>query len=123
MSIFLWMLGVTMMISLCGVYPVSIAGSTAEAFNYDDHGKRDPFWPLVNANGNIISYESELLVTDLTLEGIISEPTGQNLAVINSHIVKTKDTLGLFVVGEITRNSVILIKGKDKFELKLKKEE
>ncbi len=93
------------------------------AFVYEDHGKRDPFWPLVSSAGNIVNYETEFQVTDLKLEGIISAGGGQNLAIINGRIVQTNDPLGPFTVMGIGSDSVTLGKDQQTFELRLKKEE
>ena len=92
-------------------------------FVYDDGGRRDPLWPLVNSNGVILNYESEFLITDLALEGIMAGAQGENLAIINGRILRTTDAIGQFVVESIAENSIILKKGKQKFELKLKKGE
>ena len=40
-----------------------------EAFVYDDHGKRDPFVPLVSSAGMVVTYDEDLSVNDLVLEG------------------------------------------------------
>lgn len=95
----------------------------ASHFVYEDHGKRDPFWPLVSSAGNIVNYETEFQVTDLKLEGIISAGEGQNLAIINGRIVQTNDPLGPFTVMGIGSDSVTLGKDQQTFELRLKKEE
>ena len=94
-----------------------------ESFVYDDEGKRDPLWPLVNSNGAILNYESEFLITDLTLEGIMAGAQGENLAIVNGRILRPNDAIGQFVVSEIAEDSIVLKKGKKKFELKLKKGE
>jgi hypothetical protein len=94
-----------------------------ELFVYEDGGRRDPLWPLVDSKGAILNYESEFLITDLALEGIMAGTDGENLAIINGRILKTNDAIGQFVVGKIAEDSIILKKGKQKFELKLKKGE
>jgi hypothetical protein len=101
----------------------AVAAQEQEPFVYDDGGKRDPLWPLVNANGAVMNYESEFLITDLALEGIMAGAQGENLAIINGRILKTGDSVGQFIVGTIAEDSIILKKGKQKFELKLKKGE
>ncbi|HQP10442.1 MAG TPA: hypothetical protein PKV41_03580 [Candidatus Omnitrophota bacterium] len=101
----------------------AVAAQEQMPFVYDDGGKRDPLWPLVNANGAILNYESEFLITDLSLEGIMAGAQGENFAIINGRILKTGDAVGQFVVGGIAEDSIILKKGKQKFELKLKKGE
>lgn len=95
----------------------------AEKFVYDDHGKRDPFWKLVTASGSIMNFETDLLISDLTLEGIIVDPRGANLAIINGNVVKTNDKLGAFTVLKIEKDNVKLLKGQESFILRLKREE
>lgn len=96
---------------------------SAEVFVYDDHGKRDPLWPLVNSSGIIVNYEKEVLVSDLILEGIIGGADGENMAIINGRVIQAPDKIGEFHVQEITEHAVILYKDEQRFELKLKKEE
>lgn len=92
-------------------------------FIYNDHERRDPFWPLVSSEGGIVSYETDLQITDLNLEGIITGAGGKNLAVINGRIVKRNDSIGKFTVTEIKSAAVVLLKGQERYELKLKKED
>ena len=94
-----------------------------DAFVYDDHGKRDPLWPLVSSAGNIINYDKEFQASDLKIEGIMLGVNGQNLAIINGQTVRKGDLLGAFAVAEIWENIVILKQGEQTFELKLNKEE
>lgn len=106
--------------------PLAIAQPAPQAgivVEYDSHGKRDPFWPLVSPSGNIINYETEFQVTDMKLEGIMSGAEGQDLAIINGHIVQRNDRLGPFTVARIEKDLVVLMKDQQEFELKLKKEE
>ena len=44
-----------------------------EAFVYDDHGKRDPFVPLVSSAGMVVTYDEDLAVNDLDCGGRIRE--------------------------------------------------
>ncbi len=92
-------------------------------FVYDDHGKRDPVWPLVSSTGNIINYDREFQASDLKIEGIMLGVNGQHLAIINGQIVKKGDPLGPLVVEEIGKNMVTFKQGEKKIELKLNKEE
>lgn len=91
-------------------------------FIYDDHGNRDPFWPLVDEKGTLATYNTDFLITDLMLEGIITGTSEQNLAIINGRIVKINDTIGDFTVLDVSDETVLLIKENKKYELKLKKE-
>lgn len=108
-----------------GIVPAAAEPSPAtnRAAGYDSHGRRDPLWPLVSPSGSILSYETEFQVTDMNLEGIISGAGGQNLAIINGQIVQGNDRLGPFTVTRIEKDSVVLRKDQQIFELKLKKEE
>ena len=92
-------------------------------FFYDDHGKRDPFWILVNPSGVIMNYDTDMQISDLVLEGIILGKGKENLAIINNTIVKPADKIGPFVVGSIEQDKVFLIKGQENFVLRIKKEE
>lgn len=92
-------------------------------FIYKGDNKRDPMWPLVNAGGIITTYNTEYLISDLSLEGIIAGADGSSIAMINGSIVRENDKVGQFVVTIIQPNAVILKDDNDIFELKLKKEE
>ena len=101
------------------VYSFAEEGS----FVYDDHGKRDPFWRLVSPSGAVLSLDNDLQITDMVLEGIIQDPNGNNLAIINSVVVGPNDKVGLFVVSEVEKDKVVLVKGAESYVLKLKKED
>jgi len=97
----------------------------ADEFTYDDQGKRDPFWPLINQSGVVVSYDVDFTLTDLILEGIVEGGAdgGHHLAIINGRVVKEQDAIGNFRIQEISREAVLLIKDNQRFQLKLKKEE
>ncbi len=92
-------------------------------FVYDDHGRRDPFWRLVSPSGAILNYETEFLITDLALEGIMAGEDGNNFAIVNGRILKVNDAIGQFMIERIDDDRIVLKQGKRKFELKLKREE
>ena len=102
---------------------IAVVADESKPFVYDDHGRRDPLWRLVSPNGVILNYETEFLITDLTLEGIVGDASGENLAIINGRILKAGDTIGEFSIEKISGDSIILKKEEQKFELKLKKGE
>jgi hypothetical protein len=102
------------------ITPVSAQES---AFTYDDGGKRDPFWPLVGESGNIISYETDFSISDLSLEGIMAGAEGTHIAIINGRIVRPGDTLGNFTILDVQPESVFIKQDNLKFELKLEKED
>ena len=94
-----------------------------EKFQYNANGKRDPFWSLVTPGGVIVNYDTDLAIADLTLEGIIFDPEGHGLAIINGKVVKMNDQLGYFVVEKIEKDRVILKKEEEAFILELKRED
>ena len=92
-------------------------------FTYQDHGKRDPFWPLVSSTGNVNNYDTDLSVTDMVLEGIMFSANGEAAAIANGKVVKKGEHIGELTVESIGKNLVVFFKGEEKFELKLKKKE
>ena len=94
-----------------------------ENFVYTSKGKRDPFMSLVTPEGKMIIFEYELFVSDMILEGIIFEPQGNSLAIINGKVVKVGEYIGSYAVLEIKQNEVILDKDGEKYILGLKREE
>ena len=92
-------------------------------FIYNGHGKRDPFWSLLGHRGTVINYDNDIQASDMALEGILVEPTGGSVAIINGNIVKVGEKVGFFIVKAIAVNAVILEKGQEIITLKLKKEE
>jgi hypothetical protein len=116
-------LSIVLVLTAVGVAVAQEEVQVQESFVYDDNGRRDPLWPLVNSSGAILNYESEFLITDLALEGIMGGTGGENLAIINGRVLKPNDTIGEFTVTRIGEDSIVLKKGKQKFELKLKKGE
>ena len=97
--------------------------AVGEEFLYDSHGRRDPFWRLVNPSGAIVNYDHEMSASDLALEGIMTGKDGRNVAIINGQLLKTNDTLGAYRVKSIDPSTVILQKDQELIKLKLKKED
>ena len=97
--------------------------SVSKPFVYDANGKRDPLWPLVGAAGKVITYDSDFMLADLTLEGVMSGDGDSGIAMINGKIVGVNDKIGQFVIVQIHANEVVLRKGEQLFTLRLKKEE
>lgn len=91
-------------------------------FTYDSKGKRDPFLPLVSKEGYLINREADVLATDMNLEGIIYDPSGKSLAIINGQVLKVGDTISNYSIIEIEKHRVILLRDAEKFILELKEE-
>ena len=92
-----------------------------KAFVYDEHGKLDPLAPLVSPSGTLISYDTDISASDLSLEGVVIDPKGNNLAIINGKIVKSGDMVGSYTVETIANDHVGLMNGQEHLIVKLKK--
>ena len=101
--------------------PLEINAQGDEGFIYNDHEKRDPFWPLVSPSGTILSYDKDLLISEISLEGIMTDPQGRNVAIINGTVLKQGDNIGLFEITAITKTQVTLKKGQEQAVLDLNK--
>ena len=112
----------TFFIALFIIFPI-LGFAQEEPFIYEDHGRRDPLLPLINANGSIQIFENEFLISDLVLEGIMAGNQGGSLAIINGRILQEEDAIGKYLVQRIGKDYVVLVKDQEEFVLKLKKEE
>lgn len=107
---------------LTGLAAASPAFAQGTSFIYDSHGVRDPFLPLVTPGGAIITYDTEFVVSEMSLEGIVSDSTGR-VAIINGNIVGKGQMIGLYTIQDIKEDRVILLKDGETSVLQLKKEE
>jgi hypothetical protein len=92
------------------------------AFLYNEHGKMDPFAPLVTPRGDLISYDQQIIAaTVMNLEGLLIDAKGNNWASVNGKIVKVNDQVEGYKVETIANDHVDLIKGQERLTIKLKK--
>jgi len=101
---------------------VSFSSAQNKDFIYSDNGRRDPFWPLISESGTILIYDTNVEFSDMILEGIIYDPKGEKLAIINTKVVKPLDSIGGFFVAVIEQDHVVLRKEGQEFILRSKKE-
>lgn len=92
-----------------------VAGGAAEAstpFEYDAKGRRDPFSPLVR-DGVIIGQKLGLDINpDVpVLYGILFDPGGNSIAIVNDEEVQTGETIVGYRVAEIREDVVVLERG------------
>ncbi len=82
---------------------------------YDAKHRRDPFAPLVR-DGQLVGISSEEAFSTassspapaVTLAGILWDPAGRSVALINGTEVKAGDLVGAYRVVEIRPNAVVL---------------
>jgi hypothetical protein len=95
-------------------------GNQEASFRYNSHGKRDPFMPLVDKDGEYIkSLYSSGTLQDLTLEGVVYDDEGDSYAIISGKVLREKDMIGEYKVYKITKDKVFLVKGETFHELTL----
>ena len=91
-------------------------------FQYDARGKRNPFIPLVSADGRLLRLDKEEVQGDLTVEGIIFDKHGGSFAIVNGTVVGVSDKISDYQVLKIFDDKVIFIKDGRISEVEIKKE-
>ena len=78
-------------------------------FRYDSGGRRDPFVPLVR-EGRLVAAPPGARVETSTpvLYGILWDPGGRSIALINDTEAMVGDTIGRYQVKEIRQDAVVL---------------
>ena len=90
-------------------------------FQYDAHGRRDPFVALVR-DGRIVSDAPDAAGAASAapvLYGIVWDPSGQSFALINDREVKVGETIAGYRVQEIRRDAVVLTGGAEPLVLQV----
>jgi hypothetical protein len=104
----------------------SVEGSAVRAerdYVYDSQGERNPFIPLVTAEGRLLQLEKpEASKKALNLEGIIYDKYGITYAIVNGTVIRIGDYLAGFQVLKIEKNKVVLVKEGQVLEILLKEE-
>ncbi len=88
-----------------------------DKFVYDAKGKRNPFIPLVTADGRLLKLDFEETKGELSIEGIIYDEQGMSYAIVNGSVVKAGDLVNNAQVIKVEKDSVTFVK--DGKELKL----
>ena len=108
-------LNLVMLVSMLGAQPSWAADESAkkrEPFRYDSRGHRDPFIPLIRDGKPVNVGPGTQVATALpVLYGILWDPGGHSLALINDVEAKVGDVVGDYQVKEIRRDAVVLSSG------------
>ncbi|MGE5280509.1 MAG: hypothetical protein ACM3L6_07200 [Deltaproteobacteria bacterium] len=94
----------------------------SDKYLYKGQGTRDPFLPLITPSGQLINLEPET-DTALRLEGIMFDPNGNSIAIINGELLRVGESLGDAVVVAIEEDKVTLVRQNETLELQLRREE
>jgi len=93
-------------------------------YTYKSKNRRDPFVPLIiDEIRTYTSLETIETVDDLMLEGILWDPDGGSIAILNGAILKRGDKVKNVKILEIAPTKVRLMIYNDEFELNLQEEE
>lgn len=109
----------TIMLTLANQYSYA----AGERFIYDSKNKRDPFIPLVGKGMRLLVPQEAKSIENIILEGIIFDPEQDSLAIINGEIFKEGDSIGGFILSEVTKKSIILTKDEKDYTITLIEEE
>jgi len=91
--------------------------------DYDDKGRRDPFFSLVDEDGRYILGSSLIYSSEgLDLTGILWDVGGNSSALINNEVVKVGDTTSGYNVEKIGKTSVTVSKDGKEFMIRLSTE-
>ncbi len=107
----------------CGLTAPNLSAETLnEAFIYDKKGARDPFVPLITGEIEMIRGLSDVQsIDDITLEGILWDPGGGSVAVLNGHLLSENQRVGTVMIQKIEEKRVILSINDERHELLLLK--
>ncbi|MCM8761381.1 MAG: hypothetical protein NC938_01915 [Candidatus Omnitrophica bacterium] len=95
-----------------------------ENFQYESHGKRDPFVPLVGVDRPAAGRLEEITsVADIRLEGIATGAGKSMVAILNGEVVKEGDKFGDIEIKKITGRKVSILFGGKPYEMSLTEEE
>ena len=100
-QLFLWYL-----LPIFGMLFLSGTSFSAEKSLYNDHGRRDPFVPLVTttmktSSSNILGIDN---IDDLVIEGLIYDPKHGSAVIMNGAVLKEGEELGNVKVTKIMEN-------------------
>jgi len=93
-------------------------------FKYDPHGKRDPFIPLIDRDGNLLpEIRPAGSTVEINLEGILWDQRGESYAIISGTVLREGDYFGDYKVINIERKRVILTRAGEEITINLSEEE
>jgi hypothetical protein len=110
------------MVIFAALVSVLGAGAQEEKYAYTYQGKRDPFVSLISPAGYLLNLEPQDNST-LQLEGVMFDPKGDSMAIINGELLRVGDTLGDVLVTGIEVDKVTVIKNNEKIVVELRREE
>ena len=116
-------LGAVAALSLVGGLAIaadSPAVARAERFHYNANGRRDPFVALVR-DGRIVAISTSGYAESSkpVLYGVLWDPEGRSIALINDGEARVGDMVGDYRVVEIRKDAVVLANGGESVVIEL----
>ena len=87
--------------------------------SYDSGGRRDPFVPLSGENNTLVTPTS----SGVKLEGIIYDPEGRSMAILNGKTYQKGESVGDATVVKIFKDHVVILVREEEKTLRLREEE
>lgn len=93
-----------------------------EDFVYDSKGKRDPFISLITRDVRVAAgLEGVQVIDDITLEGILWDPKGGSIAVLNGVIMREGQEAGSVKLKKIEEKKITLLLNEIEYTISLVK--
>lgn len=90
-------------------------------FVYDAEGMRDPFMALVTKDGKLnVVYGTINSINDIKLEGIIYDPNGDSIVILNDEVLKKDQSSNNITILDIQRNNVKISLYNKEYTLEMK---
>ncbi len=116
----LLMLGLLMLLSSVElVMAAEPAQQTTLPFRYDAKDRRDPFVPLVKDGRLLGTIKGSVDTSKPMLRGILWDPNGHSLALLNDGEYKVGEAIGEYQVMEIRKDAVVLSNGGESLVLQI----
>jgi len=112
-----WLKISALLISTQLIFSVALA----EKFRYDRHEKRDPFF--VSAERPQANEANTQTPSNFKIEGVIIDPGGASMAIIDGTIIKLGEQVGIHKVKKITKEGVLFSDGEKDFWVAIRTEE
>ncbi len=93
-----------------------------KAFIYNSHGKKDPMLPVVDSNGTVLFVQKKKTgetTVNIEIQGIIYKKRGGSKVMIGGVLYKEGDRIGMVLIKQINRDSVIVSDGQKDYTLEI----
>lgn len=99
----------TLLMIVLIIFVAPLQAQKEEGFTYDSKDKRDPFIPLIIKEARMVTgLEDIQVIDDVALEGIVWDPSGGSLAILNGVIMRKGEKAGSVEMIDIKEKEVTL---------------